>query len=137
MKRTRRSAILLCLIMCFSAKLFSQEITTKSGLRYSILKEGTGEAAKKGQRVGIYESMGYLSGKLIYSLQFPERPAKFTLGEKQTIDGVDEGVMGMKVGEIRKLLIPPSLSKRTVYPDNLSPDSTLVYKVELVEITKP
>ena len=137
MKRIITIAILLCLMHGSGTKLFSQEVTTKSGLRYSILKAGTGEAVQKGQRVGVYESMGYLSGKLIYSLQFPERPAKFILGEKQAIDGVDEGVTGMKVGEIRKQIIPPSLSKRTVYPDNLSPDSTLVYKIELVEITKP
>ena len=42
----------------------------------------------------------------------------------------------MKQGEIRKLIVPPALSKRKEYPDHLSPDSTLIYIIELVEITK-
>jgi peptidylprolyl isomerase len=45
-------------------------------------------------------------------------------------------VTGMEEGEIRKLIVPPSLSKRKDYPDYLSPDSTLIYEIELVEITK-
>jgi peptidylprolyl isomerase len=42
----------------------------------------------------------------------------------------------MKVGEIRKLIIPPSLSKRSAYPNFLAKDSTLVYKIEQLEIMK-
>ncbi len=42
----------------------------------------------------------------------------------------------MEEGEIRKLIVPPSLNKRKDYPDYLSPDSTLIYEIELVEITK-
>ncbi|MGC4038227.1 MAG: FKBP-type peptidyl-prolyl cis-trans isomerase [Chitinophagaceae bacterium] len=114
----------------------AKEITTASGLRYTVLKEGNGEMARKGQKVSIYESMSYLSGKQFYSIEKPAPPVKFTLGAKQAIDGVDEAVTGMKVGEVRKLIVPPSLSKRTEYPSNLSKDSTLLYKVELVEITK-
>ena len=114
----------------------SNEVTTKSGLRYTVIKAGSGEVAKVGQEVAIYESMGYLSGVQIYSIEKPAPPIKFTLGKKQVIDGVNEAVKGMKVGEIRKLIVPPTLSKRTEYPDYLSKDSTLVYKVELVEIVK-
>ena len=114
----------------------SKEVTTKSGLRYTVLKAGSGEVAKVGQEVAIYESMGYLNGKQFFSIEKPAPPIKFTLGKKQVIDGVDEAVTGMKVGEIRKLIVPPPLSKRTEYPDYLSKDSTLVYKVELVEIVK-
>ena len=113
-----------------------REIVTKSGLRYTVLKSGAGEAAKPGQAVAIYESMEYQHGKRFYSIERPAPPIKFTLGKKQVIDGVDEGVTGMKVGEIRLLIVPPSLSKRTEYPSSLSPDSTLLYKIELVEISK-
>jgi peptidylprolyl isomerase len=114
----------------------AKEITTKSGLQYTVLKAGSGEAAKPGQQVAIYESMGYLSGKQFYSIEKPAPPIEFTLGKKQVIDGVDEAVTGMKVGEIRKLIVPPALSKRNEYPDYLSKDSTLLYKVELVKILK-
>ncbi|MBK7873963.1 MAG: FKBP-type peptidyl-prolyl cis-trans isomerase [Saprospiraceae bacterium] len=47
---------------------------------------------------------------------------------------MDEGLRGMRVGEVRKLIAPPYLVKRKEYPDNVSPDSTLVIKVILHEI---
>jgi len=40
----------------------------------------------------------------------------------------------MKVGERRKLIVPPSLSHRSVYPANTPPDATLYYDIELLEI---
>lgn len=80
--------------------------------------------------------MGLLSGKQFYSLERRAPPITFTLGTKQVIDGVDEAVTGMKAGEIRKVIIPPHLSKRQEYPSYLSPDSTLLYQIELVEIKK-
>ncbi len=127
---------LLVLTNCSGTKHLSKEVITKSGLRYTVLKEGSGETAKTGQKVAIYETMGYVAAKPFYSIEKPAQPIKFTLGKKQVIDGVDEAVTGMKVGEIRKLIVPPSLSKRSEYPDYLSPDSTLVYKIELIEILK-
>lgn len=114
----------------------TKEVITRSGLRYTVLKEGTGATAKTGQQVSIYESMGYPGGKQFYALEKPTPPIKFTIGKKQVIAGLDEAVTGMKVGEIRRLIVPPSLSRRTEYPSYLSPDSTLVYKVELVQIIK-
>jgi FKBP-type peptidyl-prolyl cis-trans isomerase FkpA len=131
------SIILLTLLTTLpSVGQDSKEVTTKSGLRYTVLKSGTGEVARAGQDVGIYESMGYLNAKPFYSIEKPAPSIKFTLGTKQVIAGVDEAVTGMKVGEIRKVIVPPSLSKRNEYPDFLSPDSTLLYKIELVEILK-
>src|SRR5258705_8015776 len=120
---------LILLTSCSSTKQVSKEIVTNSGLRYFVLKQGMGESAKQGQEVAIYESMGLLSGKQFYSLERPAPPINFTLGKKQVIDGVDEAVTGMKVGEIRKVIIPPHLSKRQDYPSYLSPDSTLLYKI--------
>ena len=121
---------------CSNTKQGSKETITNSGLRYSVLKQGRGEPAKKGQYVAIYESMRYLNGKSFYSLERPAPPIKFTLGEKQVIAGVDEAVTGMKVGEIRRVIVPPALSKRQDYPSYLSPDSTLLYTIELVEIIR-
>ena len=111
-----------------------KEVVTKSGLRYVVLKAGSGEVARTGQEVGIYETMSYLSGKQFYSIDRPAPPIKVVLGTKQVIAGVDEALTGMRLGEVRKVIVPPSLSKRIEYPANLSPDSTLLYRIELVEI---
>jgi FKBP-type peptidyl-prolyl cis-trans isomerase len=75
-------------------------------------------------------------GRLLYSTRTKGRPLRFLLGGKQVIDGVDEGVTGMRVGERRKVIVPPHLSRRTVYPEALSPDETLHYDVELVGIER-
>ncbi len=133
---TKQIILLLLMAGCQASRHTGKEIITPSGLKYTILKRGAGVVAKNGQEVAIYETMGYLSGKLFYAIEKPALPIRFTLGKQQVIAGVDEAVRGMRVGEVRKLVVPPSLSKRIEYPDYLSPDSTLLYKVELVEIVK-
>ena len=92
---------------------------------------------KEGDEIFIHETTSYLSGKLLLSSReaMPE-PLKFRVGSKMVIAGVEEGVLGMRVGEVRKMIIPPALSKRTMYPDFLSPDSTLLYEVEVIDIVK-
>lgn len=107
--------------------------TTPSGLQYMTLKEGVGESAKIGQDVKIHESTSYRDGTLIFTSENMD-PLQFTLGGTMVIKGVDEGVQGMKKGEIRKLIVPTSLSKRSSYPPILSKDSILVYKIELIDI---
>lgn len=134
MKFISSITLLLFLTNCSNTKQVSKEITTSSGLKYYVLKQGSGKSAKSGQKVAIYESMSLLSGKQFYSIERPTPPIVFTLGAKQVIDGVDEAVTGMKLGEVRKVIIPPHLSKRQVYPTYLSPDSTLLYQIELAEI---
>jgi FKBP-type peptidyl-prolyl cis-trans isomerase len=109
-------------------------VTTSSGLVYQIVKRGAGPAAKSGQHVLIHETTALADGTVIYSTRTKDKPLKFLLGGKQAIDGVDEGVTGMQVGERRRLIVPPKLSKRITYQDGLSPDATLYYEIELVEI---
>ncbi|MBA2561671.1 MAG: FKBP-type peptidyl-prolyl cis-trans isomerase [Chitinophagaceae bacterium] len=131
-------AILFLLVFtgCSTTNNTDKIVTTGTGLKYSILKNGNGEIAKTGDEVAVYESMSLSGGKLIYSIAKPAPPIKFVIGKKQATEGVEQGVTGMEEGEIRKLIVPPSLSKRKDYPDYLSPDSTLIYEIELVEITK-
>ena len=114
----------------------SRKTTTRSGLQYEIVGKGRGPRAKAGDEVRIHETTKLQDGTLIYSTLTQGRPVKFLLGGKQAIAGVDEGVTGMRVGERRKLIIPPALSKRSSYPANTPPDAVLYYDVELVEIVK-
>ena len=55
------------------------------------------------------------------------------------IEGLDEAVTGMRVGERRKLIVPPSLSQRTSYPENglFTPEDTLYYDVILLQTFEP
>ena len=115
----------------------AKEVTLDSGLRYEILKEGAGAQAMQGDEVIIHETMGYLDGSVLYSTEGKGvNLPKFVLGRNEVIEGVEQGVTGMRVGEVRKLIVPTSLSKREVYPKFISPDSTLVYTIKLVTINK-
>lgn len=108
--------------------------TTGSGLQYQVLAEGKGPQAEPGSQVRIHETTTLKDGTLIFSTRTKNTPVKFLLGGNQVIAGVDEGVTGMRIGERRRLIVPPSLSKRTSYPPNTPPDATLYIEIELVEI---
>ena len=111
-------------------------ITTKSGLVYEILVKGTGPAAKPGQTVRIHETLSLADGKVLFTSRKNNRPVTFVLGGNQVIAGVDEGVTGMRVGERRKLLVPPSLDGRQFDPAFIPPEAVRHYDIELMEIVK-
>ena len=126
-----RLCVVTVLAACASRGRF---LTTPSGLQYRIVAEGAGAPAMPGQSVRIHETTTLADGTLIYSTRTNGKPLSFLLGGNQVIAGVDEGVTGMRVGERRTLIVPPSLSKRKEYPANTPPDATLYYDITLVEI---
>ena len=66
-----------------------------------------------------------------------KQPFKFTLGQGQVIKGWDEGVVGMKVGGRRVLVIPSDLAYgATGSPPSIPADATLVFVVDLEKVTK-
>ncbi len=110
-------------------------ITTNSGLQYQQLKAGSGQAAQAGDTVAVHYTGWLTDGKKFNSSVDRGTPFEFTLGRGSVIKGWDEGVEGMQVGEVRKLIIPAELAygERSiggVVPSN----SILVFDVELVEI---
>jgi FKBP-type peptidyl-prolyl cis-trans isomerase len=86
--------------------------TTADGLQYIVLKEGTGPGAKPGQTV-YTEYTGWFKStnkKFDSSYDRGGQPLPLTLGQGQVIKGWDEGLTGMKFGETRRFIIPPSLA---------------------------
>lgn len=129
-----RLTLIASLAVCAACASRSPIVTTTTGLRYQVIVPGNGPAAQPGQSVRIHETTTLPDGIVIYSSRTKNTPVTFLLGGNQVIAGVDEGVTGMKVGEHRKLVVPASLSRRSVYPPNTPPDSTLYIDVELLEI---
>jgi FKBP-type peptidyl-prolyl cis-trans isomerase len=113
-------------------------ITTKSGLKYVELKEGTGDEAKAGQVVEVHYTGWLKDGTKFDSSKDRNRPFKFPLGAGRVIKGWDEGVAGMKVGGKRKLIIPPELGygKQGTPDGTIPPDAELTFEVELLGIKK-
>lgn len=107
----------------------NEYIKTKSGLQYKILKEGIGIEAKNGDEVLLFETTSYKDGTVLYSNENSDNPIRIKVGANQVTKGVDEGLKGMKSGEIKQLIVPSYLAKRTFYPENVSPDSTLIIKL--------
>ena len=105
------------------------------GMKVEILKEGTGEAAKKGDVVSVHYVGTLENGtKFDSSIDRGER-FSFTLGENRVIQGWELGVAGMKVGEKRKLTIPPELGYGSQAVGGVIPaNSTLIFEVELFKI---
>lgn len=102
------------------------------GLKVAILRPGQGAGASPGQQV-VVNYIGWLTtGRKFDSSYDRGKPFKFTLGAHQVIPGWDEGVQGMKVGELRQLVIPPSLAYGQRGAGPIPPDATLVFQVQLM-----
>jgi FKBP-type peptidyl-prolyl cis-trans isomerase FkpA len=110
--------------------------TTPSGLSYDVLQVGNGPEAKAGAKVKVHYTGWLTDGKKFDSSVDRGRPFEFSLGAGQVIKGWDEGVAGMKVGEKRKLTIPPELGygSRGAAGGLIPGGATLVFDVELLGV---
>jgi len=110
-------------------------VTLPSGLKYIDLVVGTGAEVKKGMRALVdYESWLADGTKFDSSLDRRE-PFAFTTGAGQVIAGWDEGVLGMRVGGKRKLVIPPELAYGAEgAPPRIPPNATLTFEVKILTV---
>ena len=112
--------------------------STKSatGLYTRDLTVGTGAAATSTSLVTVYYA-GYLAnGQLFDSRTSPSSPFSVQLGPNaNVIKGWNEGVVGMKVGGIRQLIIPSELAYGPFGSSAIPPNAVLVFTVELVSVS--
>lgn len=110
-------------------------ITTPSGLKYYDFTVGEGAEATRGSDVTVHYR-GWLTDSTQFDASYDrDRPFTFTLGTGQVIRGWDEGVVGMKVGGERQLVIPPELGYGSSGAGNdIPPNATLIFEVELLEV---
>lgn len=139
-----RSVLLPCLLAaCLTTVSCSESITSPSSTApYSQvdLLLGTGETAATGNTLTVnYTGWLYDATKpdnkgLQFDTSAGRSPFVFTLGTASVIEGWDRGLVGMKVGGIRRLVVPPSLAYGPVRNYSIPPYSTLVFEVELVGV---
>jgi FKBP-type peptidyl-prolyl cis-trans isomerase len=110
--------------------------TTEKGVKYETLKEGTGPELKRGQRASFhYEGRLEKDNSVFDSSRTKNTPLSCRIGGDPLIEGWEEALPGMKVGETRKLIIPPELGyKEQGRPPKIPPNATLIFEVELLNI---
>jgi len=116
----------------------SQEVPDKfdiQGMDVEILQRGSGETARAGDTVTVNYVGTLEDGTKFDSSIDRGQPFEFTLGQNGVIQGWELGVKGMKVGEKRKLTIPPQLG----YGENgaggvIPPNATLIFEVDVLGI---
>jgi FKBP-type peptidyl-prolyl cis-trans isomerase len=100
-----------------------------------VLRPGNGAEAKAGDNVVVHYVGTLTDGKKFDSSRDRGQGFPFPLGGGRVIKGWDQGVAGMKVGELRKLTIPPHLAYGDKgFPGAIPPGATLVFEVELLEV---
>jgi peptidylprolyl isomerase len=113
--------------------------TTPSGLQYADTQPGTGRSPRRGQTATVHYTgwlyEGGAKGRKFDSSVDKGRPFEFRVGQGDVIRGWDEGVLTMKTGGKRTLIIPASLGygERGAGTD-IPPNATLIFDVELIAV---
>jgi peptidylprolyl isomerase len=110
-------------------------ITTPSGLQYVDEVVGTGDSPTKGKSVKVHYTGRLRDGKKFDSSVDRNEPFVFSIGVGQVIKGWDEGVMSMKVGGKRQLIIPADLGYGARGAGGaIPPNAELIFDVELLGV---
>lgn len=110
---------------------------TSTGLRYVVLSEGKGDLAKSGEVVNVLYTGWLLDGTKFDQSIDPAKPFSFRVGRHQVIEGWDQGLQLMRVGEKRLFIVPYELGYGSLgHRPAIPPCATLVFEVELLEIKK-
>ncbi len=131
---TKRLLILVGCLMIISG-CQNERTTMENGLIIETLIEGEEPTAEQYSIVTVNYTGSLENGTVFDSSLDPGRePFRFTLGAGQVIAGWDQGVLGMKTGEKRKLTIPPELGYGNQDMGVIPPNSTLIFEIDLLEV---
>lgn len=108
---------------------------TESGLRYKMIQKGTGKQAQKGKTVSVHYTGSLENGQVFDSSYKRKQPIDFPLGMGHVIEGWDEGIALLQVGDKARFVIPSHLG----YGERgaggvIPPGATLIFDVELMDV---
>jgi len=123
---------MLFLIMLWACS--DNTLTTESGITYEILKAGAGPVPQQGQVVSLHYTGMLLDGKKFDSSYDREQPFNVIVGVRNVIKGLDEILLTMNEGSRWLLTIPPKLAYKDKEHENIPPNSTLKFDVEILDV---
>lgn len=108
---------------------------TESGLRYKIIQKGNGKQAEKGKTVSVHYKGALENGMEFDSSYKRKQPIDFPLGMGHVIEGWDEGIALLQVGDKARFVIPSHLGYGSRGAGGvIPPDATLIFDVELMDV---
>lgn len=108
---------------------------TVSGLRYKIIQKGDGKKAEKGKKVSVHYKGSLENGQVFDSSYTRKQPIEFPLGQGHVIEGWDEGIALLQVGDKARFVIPSHLGYGSRGAGGvIPPDATLIFDVELMDV---
>ena len=108
---------------------------TESGLRYKMIQKGSGKQAESGKTVSVHYEGSLETGKVFDSSYPRKKPIEFRLGQGQVIEGWDEGIALLQVGDKARFVIPSYLGYGTSGAGGvIPPNATLIFDVELMDV---
>jgi peptidylprolyl isomerase len=115
-------------------EMFPAAEKTDSGLMYVVKEEGQGASPERGATVSVHYTGKLLNGTVFDSSVERGAPIQFPVGAGRVIPGWDEGIMMMKAGGKRTLVIPPELGYGARGAGGvIPPNAWLVFEVELLD----
>lgn len=114
----------------------TQKTQKIEGLAIEVLKEGSGQEARTGDKLAVHYTGTLEDGTKFDSSLDRGAPFEFVLGQGQVIQGWEKGLLAMKIGEKRKLIISPELGYGEQGAANgaIPPNATLIFEIELLAI---
>jgi len=108
---------------------------TDSGLRYKMIQKGDGKKAEAGKTVAVHYEGSLENGKVFDSSYPRKKPIEFRLGQGQVIEGWDEGIALLQVGDKARFVIPSDLAYGASGAGGvIPPHATLIFDVELMDV---
>ena len=133
--RNKRDAALRADAEAAMEKLAAGFEKTESGLRYQFIQRGEGKKAESGKTVSVHYEGSLENGKVFDSSYPRKKPIEFRLGQGQVIEGWDEGIALLRVGDKARFVIPSDLGYGSRGAGGaIPPNATLIFDVELMEV---